>query len=150
MGPYLNLHLFSTSPMSADGPAPVEFLAVAFLVEASLSLSYEWKHLFQDYIVQLLQRCDISFGTNKLVRPSPHYAWAPLHTSQPTRFAPPSLPMAPQTHYHPPLSIKYISLNSATFSKISKMTAEDWVLDRLILAEIKEWQHWKVLQLFSM
>ncbi|KAF5359261.1 hypothetical protein D9756_003233 [Leucocoprinus leucothites] len=54
--------------MSADGPQPSDWLAIAFLVEASLALSYEWKRLFQDYIVQLLQRCNIAPSPTKLMR----------------------------------------------------------------------------------
>lgn len=46
--------------MSADGSQPTEWLAIAFLVEASLALYSEWKRLFQDYIVQLLQRSNIA------------------------------------------------------------------------------------------
>ncbi|KAJ3562709.1 hypothetical protein NP233_g9408 [Leucocoprinus birnbaumii] len=53
--------------MSADGQQqPLECLAIAFLVEASLNVSYEWRQLFQDYVFQLFQRCSIA--PNKLTR----------------------------------------------------------------------------------
>jgi hypothetical protein len=51
--------------MSADGSQQAEWLAIAFLVDASLALFDEWNRLFQDYIVQLLQR---SNPTSKVVR----------------------------------------------------------------------------------
>ncbi|KXN84566.1 hypothetical protein AN958_12312 [Leucoagaricus sp. SymC.cos] len=55
--------------MSTDAPPQqIDWLAIAFLVEASLTLSYEWNRLFQDYIVHLLQRCSIALGPNKLTR----------------------------------------------------------------------------------
>ncbi|KAF9452329.1 hypothetical protein P691DRAFT_772324 [Macrolepiota fuliginosa MF-IS2] len=53
--------------MSSDGPQ-FELLAIAFVVEASLSVSHEWNYLFKGYIAQLLQRCNITSSANKLVR----------------------------------------------------------------------------------
>jgi len=53
--------------MSTDASQPTEWLAIAFLVEASLTLSHEWKRLYREYIVQLLHRCSISSSPNKPV-----------------------------------------------------------------------------------
>jgi len=60
-------YLFHLSAMSTDTPQLTEWLAIAFLVEASITLSRDWKRLYRDYIGQLLQRCTILPNPNKPV-----------------------------------------------------------------------------------
>jgi len=81
--------LFHLPAMSTDTPQPTEWLAIAFLVEASLSLSRDWKRLYRDYIGQLLQRCTIFPNPNKPVSSLSLCVRAP-HNLHLGRFASPS------------------------------------------------------------